>query len=212
MNNLIHAPLAAVVMAATLLSCETDVWGNESEPVLISEGRIVSVDAMGSVIVLRARIERKDTFAVGNASVTSPGQKLSTVKDLAPGSPVRVKYAPVKGIKLAAEIVAMPKPWQETPPAIVQGDNMVVAEGTIRSIDDAGNTMIITASTEREDTFALDKSAVIRAGNRMSTLGELRNFVSVNVRYTLQNGKRIVNAIIGTITGNGSEKTAGQAR
>jgi hypothetical protein len=169
----------------------------ESTPVL-REGRIVSVDVAGKSIVVKAKIEREDTFSVDSVTIIKPAKPHSTVRDLVLKSLVRVRYAIKEGKKVATHIILQPL-WRESPPPIVKGENAIVAEGVIQSINNKGDVMIIRAAVEQQDTFAIDSTAIVKAGNRVSSLNEIKNYISVNVHYTVKEGRKIVNKIIGTV-------------
>ncbi|HUI93497.1 MAG TPA: hypothetical protein VLX68_14725 [Chitinivibrionales bacterium] len=166
-------------------------------PVMI-EGRIVSVDIAGKSLVLKANIEREDTFKVDSAVIIKAGKINATMKDLAPKIPVHVHYSIKEGKKIAMRIATQPM-WREAPPAVIKGYDVIMAEGVIRSIRDQGRTMIISAALEQQDTFSLDSNAVIKAGNRLSTLDEIKEYAKAQIHYTIEGGRRIAHKIIGTI-------------
>lgn len=180
----------------------------EDNPVLV-EGRIVSVDVDGKSIVLNAKIEKEDTLSIDSTTVIKPEQPHTTVRDLVLKSLVRVQYAIKEGRKVATHIIPQ-QIWRESPPPIVRGENAIVTEGVIQSINNKGDAMIIRAAVEQQDTFAIDSNAIIKAGNRVSTLNEIKNYVSVNVHYTMREGRKVISKIIGTVKKPvGKKQTAG---
>jgi|WetSurMetagenome_2_1015567.scaffolds.fasta_scaffold00396_26 hypothetical protein len=164
---------------------------------VVVEGSIASVDVDGRSLVLRAKIEREDTFDIGSAVIIKPETPHPAIADLVRNSLVEVRYTMSKGIKVASHIIMQPFK-RETPPSIIQEENVIVAEGSITSINDKGGTMVIRAALDRLDTFAVDSAAVIRADGRVSTLDEVKDYLSVNVRYMMKEGRKVIGKIIGT--------------
>jgi len=173
------------------------------KPVVV-EGQIVSIDVAGKSLVIKAKIEKEDTFDVTSAAIVKAEKSNQTITDLAPESPVRVHYTVNRGRMVAAQITTQPL-WREAPPPIIQGDEVIMAEGVIKSIDNKGGTMIIRAALEQQDTFAVDSNADIKADNRLSTLDEIRNFAGVRLHYIIQQGKKVARRIVGTNRKHGDE-------
>jgi hypothetical protein len=197
--------------AVASLALASNSFGADARKVLVEEGKIVSADVQGGLLVLRATVEARDTFLLDKAAeVIKPEKANPTVRDLEQDSRVRVHYRNVQGTKVASTIISLPAHRQEVPPPIIQGIDMIVAEGTIRAIDNSANTMIISAQLEAQDTFALDKSAVISAGQKVSTLDEARNFAFVTIRYTLDKGRKFIREIIRSGGQSRKEDSAGK--
>jgi hypothetical protein len=193
-----------------LLFAGASIASETENAFLVEEGKIVSTDVRGTSLILKATIFAKDTFTIGKAAIIRPEKPNAMAKDLEPDLPVRVSYQRVKGEKVASTIFSLKEHWRESPPPIVQGNDVIVQEGAIHSIDDNGNSMIISVALEKQDTFTLDKSAVIRSGIGRSSLGEVSDMVAVQVRYVLEKGKKVIKEIVGAARGNRSDSVSGK--
>jgi hypothetical protein len=83
-----------------------------AQPPALVDGQIVDFDPSHSLVTLRDAINTGPVhFSVDNDTKISDGLKLATVRDLAPGSLVRVKFAPERANRgLAREITIIAKP------------------------------------------------------------------------------------------------------
>jgi hypothetical protein len=162
------------------------------------EGRIVSVNVSGRSLVLKANVEKVDTFSVDKEVVIKAGKIPQTVRDVKPDLPVQVRYGVENGKKVMRFLSIKPL-HPEAPELKIKGAEMIMAEGVIQSVEDSGATMIIRAPVERQDTFAVDSAAIIRAGAKKMELGEIKIASYVNVQYVVEKGKKVVKSIIGKI-------------
>jgi hypothetical protein len=83
-----------------------------AQPPALVDGQIIDFDPSRSLVTLRDTINTVPVhFSVDNDTKISDGLKLATVRDLAPGSLVRVKFAPERANRgLAREITIIAKP------------------------------------------------------------------------------------------------------
>jgi hypothetical protein len=83
-----------------------------AQPPALVDGQIIDFDPSRSLVTLRDTINTVPVhFSVDNDTRISDGLKLATVRDLAPGSLVRVKFAPERANRgLAREITIIAKP------------------------------------------------------------------------------------------------------
>jgi hypothetical protein len=166
--------------------------------VSMREGRILSVDCIGRVIVISVPVEQVDTFVVRNDVVISGEKDLKRVIESAPVSPVRIRYVRENGKKIMRYLNVKPV-HPEIPEPIVKNEQMIVAEGRIKSIENAGNTMIFIANADIIDTFTLDSNTIIRAERQPIQLADVSRYSVANVQYVMNKGKKVLTSIIGKI-------------
>lgn len=189
---------AAILLAAgSAWSQKAAAPSPQEKPVMV-EGRIVSVDVSGRSLVLKANIVRVDTFSVDKEAVIHAGKARRTMHDLRPDVAVMVRYVIENGNKILKLLSVKPL-HPEAPEPVIKGEDMIVAEGVIQSIKDSGATMVIRASVERQDTFAVDSAALIRSGPKKVTLGEINISSYVNIHYVVEKGKKVVKSIMGKL-------------
>jgi hypothetical protein len=197
MNTLRSYMLVIMVLIAGL-SAKTNpkqdtAKGNTTSKIV--EGNIVSVDVDKNSLVLKARIYREDSIHVDKGSVLVVGNKPSTIEDLEANSDVKVRYKMNSGKKSATRI-SIKSGEGFLPDTTELGENILIAEGSISSIDKNKTFLILKAPMEKEYIFSIDPRAEIKSGLQTVPIKDLKPNYSVNIKYSTNGSKKVAYSII----------------
>jgi hypothetical protein len=78
---------------------------------IVTEGVIQSVDVSGATMIIRAPVERQDTFSVDSAAVIRAGAKQVALGEIRVSSYVNVRYVEEKGRKVVKSIIGRIKKY-----------------------------------------------------------------------------------------------------
>jgi hypothetical protein len=159
------------------------------------EGTIVSVDAEKNMLVLKAKIYREDTLHIDKASVIKAGNKPIKIDELSANSGVKVRYKMNAGKKTASHIFAISSDGL-FPDTAKSGENVLIAEGTVSSIDQNKAFLIIRAPIEQEYIFSIDPRAEIKSGLQTIPMKDLKPTYSVNIKYSTKDSKKVASSIV----------------
>jgi len=161
----------------------------------IFEGTISSVDIENNTLVLKAKVTYEDTIHIDKNAIIRTGSAVSSRRDLNPHVIVQAHYEIKNGAKLATVVLTRPD-VSFLPDTTELGNSVLIAEGTIRSIDPSRTLMIIQAPLEREYVFSLDPKTIIKSGIRPIPLKDLKPSSSVKVSFTEKGARKIAKSVI----------------
>jgi hypothetical protein len=196
--NILRSYMVVIMVLISGVSAKTnskpDAANGITDPKIV-EGNIVSVDVEKNSLVLKARIYREDSIHVDKASVIIVGNKPSTIEDLKQNSDVKVRYKMNSGKKSAARI-SIKSGNGFLPDTTELGENILIAEGTISSIDKNKTFLILQAAMEKEYLFSIDPRAEIKSGLQTVPIKDLKPNYSVNIKYSTNGSKKVAYSII----------------
>lgn len=160
----------------------------------IAEGTIQSVDIEHNMFIMKTRITRIDTLHINKSAMIRAGRVVTGRKDLTPDKYVKANYEIIKGEKHATSVLIYPE-GSFLPDTAELGKDVLIAEGTIQSINDSGNVMVLKAPLEKEYVFSLDPVAVIKSGKKIVPLKELKPRYEIRVIYSEKDSRNIATSV-----------------
>lgn len=160
----------------------------------IIDGSISSVDIEHNMFVMKTRITKIDTIHLNKSAVIKSGRVVAGRKDLKPDKYVKANYEIIQGKKFATAIVTYPE-GSFLPDTTELGKDVLIAEGTIQSIDDTGTVMVLKAPIEKEYIFTLDPGAIIRSGKKSIPLMDLKPNYEIQVIYSEKGSRNIATSV-----------------
>jgi len=160
----------------------------------IAEGTIQSVDIEHNMFIMKTRITKIDTLHLDKSAIIRAGRAVTGRKDLTPDKYVKANYEIIKGEKHASSVLIYPE-GSFLPDTAELGKDVLIAEGTIQSINDSGNVMVLKAPLEKEYVFSLDPAAVIKSGKKIVPLKELKPRYEIRVIYSEKDSRNIATSV-----------------
>jgi hypothetical protein len=158
------------------------------------EGIIMSTDIEHNAFVMKTLITRTDTIHIGKSAIIKAGRHVAGRKDLKPENYVKAKYELEKGKKVATSILTYPE-GSFLSDTTDLGKSVLIAEGTIQSVDETGSMMVLKAPLEKEYIFSLDPDAVIKSGMKHIPLKDLQPNYEIKVIYSEKGSRNIATSI-----------------
>jgi hypothetical protein len=148
----------------------------------IVDGTITSIDIEHNMFVMKTKITKVDTLHLDKSAIIKAGHVVAGRKDLKPDNHVKANYEMKKGKKVATRVLTYPE-GSFLPDTSDLGKNVLIAEGTIHSINENGTMMVLKAPLEKEYIFSLDPDAVIKSGLKHVPLKDLQPNYEIRVIY-----------------------------
>lgn len=193
-----HMRIVLSVLAISMLNgliAQTSKKTVDDEKAFIIQGDIVSVNANGNFLVIKAKILKEDTVSIDSTATIKADNKNAKLGDLKANTKVTVHYSEKNGKKIAHHI--MTRKVEEPSAAVTDSsERLIISEGVISSINERGRMMVIRADIEQNDTFYIDGAAVIKAGPGPSVLKDLKTASSVEMRGRTKGGRKVATYIL----------------
>ncbi|MGB7568501.1 MAG: hypothetical protein WBM07_11620, partial [Chitinivibrionales bacterium] len=131
---------------------------------------------------------------IDKSAIIRAGRTVTGRKDLTPDKYVKANYEIIKGEKHATGVLIYPE-GSFLPDTAELGKDVLIAEGTIQSINDSGNVMLLKAPLEKEYVFSLDPAAVIKSGKKIVPLKELKPMYEIRVIYSEKGSRNFATSV-----------------
>lgn len=184
--TILHGVQSQAILPDNLKSIST---GN------LIEGTLVSIDIEQNMFVMKAKINEVDTLRLDNSAVIKAGPRIAARKDLRPNKYVKANFELIKGEKHATSISLFPAN-SFLPDTTELGQNVLIAEGTIESVDPAGTMMVIKAPLAKEYIFSLDPAATIKSGGKHLRLKDLKPNNDIKVKYSEKGHRNVATSVV----------------
>ena len=158
------------------------------------EGTIMSTDIEHNAFVMKTLITRMDTIHIGKSAIIKAGHAGAGRKDLEADNHVKASYEIKKGKKIATSILTYPE-GSFLSDTTDLGKSVLIAEGTIQSVDETGSMIVLKAPLEKEYIFSLDPDAVIKSNKKNIPLKDLQPNYEIRVIYSERGSRNIATSV-----------------
>lgn len=194
-KNLSLIPILLIAVFHCIQSKENPPDTHQTVPLgTMMEGTIMSTDIEHNAFVMKTLITKMDTLHIDKSAVIKAGRRVAARKDLKPESYIKAGYEMEKGKKVATNIMTYPE-GSFLSDTTDLGKSVLIAEGTIQSVDETGSMLVLRAPLEKEYIFSLDPDAVIKSGIKRVPLKDLQPNYEIRVIYSEKGSRNIATSV-----------------